>query len=983
MALSKQYSSTATDVREASLDGTQDKQNIANHSLVPCSYTIEQNSKSHFTEFVNDRNINFMYIEVNFSRRMETARSKKHQFFSPGYLIWTYKSFPGAGYPLLGYPYDVKILSLGFLTWYVYDHLQIHVDVAPENCYAEWGDDGTMERLLSTFRDLSNQTIYGDTTSWCYGIKFQWDWMNNLIVHWMRVGRDYTGYMCSTLPESPFRFNEVIKQTRFLFFLQVCGVILLCYSPLLLYIFDTSGEKKKEVWSFYSCLKEALIDESETDSKKNENEDVSARDTQDTRSFDNMQYENETDENKATSGDGGDTNSEDKIKEKCYGFSNLAYIGESEMVNAGGKVNIRFGHKMDSENKTGDSNNKDEGEVDTKSEGNLNFESDRDIDEIKTDDSDNERICGDEEYVGTKSEDNGNCDENLGINEEQECDTDEVAEYFFQGDVHLSFFVLLNGCFEKLKNSGDFKLKWLLKLFFLIVIVPFVLYIKMIVYYFLLRDGVLARMEQDIPVGFVAVPFGFEASRRNWSYFMGGPYVIYGVFFVLAGIVLLCLSDNITVCLCAKLGSSRGSYDEEREKWKWVDNRLERVLHDAFLKPGASHLLQSIDNADIEILGGIEYMKLDDSFKKFTKALKARLYMLFNKHFWSHYFKTWEKRFMVIRFCKPRCISKHIEFCNVEFTSVSECLSWSLQYMVFIICLIPWSVLCFLGCMLDLFSCLMIYGVPIVFLTKSLFVNFFFISLDILIHLKCLYYITRYKLPLIYFILIIFSILTGTIYIYIMFCLYNIYGSSTTYISQTVAFTLMGIVAHPAEASTYIVVVAAIVGYIWKAIDDYNCIYSDLLERTIKISKAIQHDSVKLNEFKTPGIKKSLYFFLVEKHKPPRVEHFLTLLYLCIVISFIWVAVTVVQIYNQDSELDGVIQLGSSIVFGLIPQLIGWCLRSKSSSRRDKLFEKKLRQSIEQYWSLCSNGIEQYENLCPDETEQNRKPCSDGTDILY
>ncbi|CAH1800854.1 unnamed protein product [Owenia fusiformis] len=732
VVLSNQNISTvAEDVGGTSSNATQNEPNIRNHSLVPCSYTIDQSSKNSFMELVNDRNINFMYIKVNFSRRMEIARLKKHRFFSPGYLIWTFKSSPKAGYPLLGYPYDVKILSLGFLTWYVYDHLQVHVDVAPENCHAEWGDDGTMKRLLSTLRDLSNQTIHGETTAWCYGIRFQWDWMNNLIVHWIRVGRDYTGYMCSTLPESPFRFNEVIKQTRFLFFLQVCGVILLCYSPLLLYIFDTSLEGKKEDWPFYSCLKHALIDESETDV----NEEVGARDTQGTRPSDNMHVENETSENKTTNVDGGEmvsayqnvtTRSEDKIKE-------IHDMKED-------KTRI----KQDNEPNYGD-----EEDVGTKSEDNLNSENKHDINEKETGDLDNKSISVNEE-VGTKSEGNMNFDD---INQEQECDSDEAAEYFFQGDVHISFFVLLNGCFEKLQNSGDFKLKWLLKLLFLIFIVPLVLYIKMIVYYFLLRDPVLARMEQDIPVGFVAVPFGFEASRRNWSYFMGGPYVIYGVFFVLA-----------------------------------------------------------------------------------------------------------------------------------------------------------------------------------------------------------------------------------------------------------------------AEASTYIVLVAAVAAYIRKAIDDYNVIYSNILEETIIISKALQKSKnlsfphvqwFKFDEFRNPGIKKSLYSFLVEKHQPLRVEHFLTVLYLCIVISFIWLTISVVQTYNQYSELDGVIQLGSSVVFGLIPLLIGWCLRSKSirtdkkfktklresiveywsrychatskSIRTDELFKKKLhvRQRIKQYWSLYSDATEQYEKLCLDEIKQYGRPCTD------
>ncbi|CAH1802337.1 unnamed protein product [Owenia fusiformis] len=172
---------------------------------------------------------------------------RRQRMFSPGYLVWTYKSSPGAGYPLLSYPYDVKVLSIGFLTWYVHEYQPIHIDVAPEECYAEWGDEDTMERLLSTLRDLSDQTKHGQTTSWCYGIKFRWDWMNNIFYRFVR--RDFTGYMCSTSPENPSQFNEVIQETEFLFFLQICSVIIFCYSPLLLYLFDENPGDKSNTTS--------------------------------------------------------------------------------------------------------------------------------------------------------------------------------------------------------------------------------------------------------------------------------------------------------------------------------------------------------------------------------------------------------------------------------------------------------------------------------------------------------------------------------------------------------------------------------------------------------------------------------------------------------------------------------------------------------------------------------------------------------------
>ena len=62
-------------------------------------------------------------------------------------------------------------------------------------------------------------------------------------------------------------------------------------------------------------------------------------------------------------------------------------------------------------------------------------------------------------------------------------------------------------------------------------------------------------MDADIPLGLLAIPFGFKDSLNNWKCFLGGPYILYAVTVTL-GLILLCIPKNIPYML------TRGILDE-------------------------------------------------------------------------------------------------------------------------------------------------------------------------------------------------------------------------------------------------------------------------------------------------------------------------------------------------------------------------------------------------------------------------------------
>ncbi|CAH1791955.1 unnamed protein product, partial [Owenia fusiformis] len=116
----------------------------------------------------------------------------------------------------------------------------------------------------------------------------------------------------------------------------------------------------------------------------------------------------------------------------------------------------------------------------------------------------------------------------------------------------------LKWCYRKFSTAQSLFIARLSKVFLLIVLAPIFIYIQMAVFFKYKYRAVSGRIEQDIPVGFNAIPFGFQASSRNWKYFLGGPYVIYSLFFIMAG-TIICIPNNIAAILCAGLGDANGS----------------------------------------------------------------------------------------------------------------------------------------------------------------------------------------------------------------------------------------------------------------------------------------------------------------------------------------------------------------------------------------------------------------------------------------
>ncbi|CAH1786070.1 unnamed protein product, partial [Owenia fusiformis] len=154
--------------------------------------------------------------------------------------------------------------------------------------------------------------------------------------------------------------------------------------------------------------------------------------------------------------------------------------------------------------------------------------------------------------------------------------------------------------------------------------------------------------------------------------------------------------------------------------------------------------------------------------------------------------------------------------------------------IVFIALLIPFWLVFLVVLILHIFLCLIYYGIPLVFLVKTVLFNYSTLALDFSAERFKKRIVVRYCLSGCLIICIIFA------FLYILGCATVIFGSSTTFITSVLAFTFIGAIAHPTESFSYVILIVAIIGYISKVVNHFNNVYADLLEKTIKISEDLE-----------------------------------------------------------------------------------------------------------------------------------------------
>ncbi|CAH1791478.1 unnamed protein product [Owenia fusiformis] len=751
-----------------------------------CKFEIPTESQKRFIELTDKEKKNFIYVHLNFSTKPKLpSRRARESLFFPGYLTWTFKGRPGAGYPLLSYPYNYDTLSLGFLYWHVRENFTMNVKVKPKGCNSTWGEHSMMLSLLYTVRNLSAKIEYNNSAVWCYSLRYKPSKFEKWLNHVTGVNRNSNGFQCSE-PEHPHKYGEEIRQTRLLLVLQVIGCVLFSYAPLLLYMFDE-----------------------------------------------------------------GRTYSSSLAPEK----------------------DMKMGYEhLDGSVEGGDK-----------------------------DDAANGKEVGEDEASG---------------------------EYLYLGeDAPITFFSLLKTMFVSTTRSNSVTVQRIKKGLSILLLTPSLIVLDTAITFMYKHKALYIRIMSDVPIGFHAIPFGYELSSRNWLYFLGGPYVIYSVYFFLA-ILLVCLPVNLCEVVALQI--------EKNDK---------------------SGCMLFMTSDIIENLGGVKYSKLPVSYKKLSKAFTARLYTLLHYKFWVLLKNVWIKRIKAVR-CK---------FGGPFRGSLKKCVCFTIFLPV-------WLVL-FVLFVLDIVCCIAYFGVPIVFFIKTVVQNYIRYVLDRFLYTdKRGQFLARDSVCCGITAWII-RIILFVVFAFVFFCAITMYTVSVVFVTNTFAFTIIGIIAFPEEAVMYCIGTGIVIMYIYKTVRGFNDGYNDLLLYTITLSDDLNTQQKTRSTDKEPvkyiihqsdgseisGVPAHVYYSLVESFRPLRRQVFLTLIYLGLIAAFMYVCIHVIQSYNREAQLSVLVKTVATVIAGILPHLVQLCWGSVNQDAKNMRYKLQIKSNIKAHWQRHKQNIQDEE----------------------
>ncbi|XP_071102906.1 uncharacterized protein [Haliotis cracherodii] len=482
---------------------------------------------------------------------------------------------------------------------------------------------------------------------------------------------------------------------------------------------------------------------------------------------------------------------------------------------------------------------------------------------------------------------------------------------------------------------------------------PAITYVRLYAYYTSEFQYLQDSIKANVPIGYSAVFFGMELSRRNVFTALGGPYVLHCVYFVV-GTLLFCLPRNLSQAMC-------------------------NVLHQCPTKIWTPLWLGLVRTSR---LGGLNCSSEDNSYKLVSRVLKANLFLLINIEFWSSMSKVQYTRLQNI---------------SAKLDSLPAVVKYLL--MVFI-CTVYIVV-----CLVETLLCVVYYGIPIVY--------FFTLILRVYIKLvletfNSVGWLNNSKSPVARGLRLLrfpASVATGVVLVYTLYTSCAIFISSFTFMFGVMTFTYIGVIAYPNIAFGYVTFAVTCLYYVWKTVRDIDIGYMNLFTKTIKVSKNLQKEhpessktptrstkirkmvavvenaaipeehvtnmgdsSVQVPYVRTcdsrPGVPKDLFETVIEKHRPFRVCVFLSLLKLTAICLLITTTVHLIHDFNTHHHISVIVSVLSSLIVCSIPRVLSLVLSHEDRAATEEDFCRRLSKTVREYWrqkdrrelvSMCSS----------------------------
>ncbi|XP_060598999.1 uncharacterized protein LOC132752661 isoform X2 [Ruditapes philippinarum] len=198
---------------------------------------------------------------------------------------------------------------------------------------------------------------------------------------------------------------------------------------------------------------------------------------------------------------------------------------------------------------------------------------------------------------------------------------------------------------------------------------------------------------------------------------------------------------------------------------------------------------------------------------------------------------------------------------------------------------------------------------------------------------------------------------------YFLFMFATIFFDACLFITRVVVFTFTGIVVYPKVSYGYLIFTFTVIYYIWQSIQEFSFVYQRLLKDTVITCEALQRANdteklvVKSGDYK--AIKESLFEHVIENHSPRRMQVFLSVLKVGVIITILGLSINTLAETDGFRELHVVMHVGTALFVCALPQIMKSMCRRYGEKFKQKRFRKELAGTIVRYTGYCSTETEE------------------------
>jgi hypothetical protein len=151
-----------------------------------------------------------------------------------------------------------------------------------------------------------------------------------------------------------------------------------------------------------------------------------------------------------------------------------------------------------------------------------------------------------------------------------------------------------------------------------------------------------------------------------------------------------------------------------------------------------------------------------------------------------------------------------------------------------------------------------------------------------------------------------------------------IFLDSFIFLSRVVIFTYTGLFANPSYTEGYLVFSITVAMYIHDSIHSINETYEQVFNQTKKVCKRVSkrlEDQEKLyrKDIEGAGIRLELYLFVVDSHKPKRVEILKALVKIATICLCLYISIGILTQFEGFQQLSVVTQTATTTFICLVP----------------------------------------------------------------